>query len=246
MSYFKRTTNPILTVLLPSRNRFDMLLKTINSFANTCKNISNLEIIIKLDDDDTSSISRLEEIRKDVNIKVIISSQLNGYASLHEYANEMVKSATGDWCLFGNDDCLMMTKDWDDIIENVKPTESFKGTPNVGMLSIICDWHTTQNICDTEWQTGQEFPVIRTEVCHKVGYFSKHNHVDSFLQDVYNSIFANINISIIIKHNRNSDFANDITGIASRKSASITSPTYIPFFQQNGEIFIQDVKKLIK
>ena len=35
MSYFKRTTNPILTVLLPSRNRFDMLLKTINSFANS-------------------------------------------------------------------------------------------------------------------------------------------------------------------------------------------------------------------
>ena len=242
MSYFKRTTNPILTLLLPSRNRFDMLLKTINSFVNTCKNISNLEIIIKLDDDDISSISRLEEIRKDVNIKVIISNQLNGYASLHEYANEMVKSATGDWCLFANDDCLMMTQDWDDIIENVKPTESFKGTPNVGMLSIICDWDRIPI-----FKTTQEFPVIRTEVCHEIGYFSKHNHIDSFIQDVYNniSISANIDIPITIKHYRDNSIP-DITGIASQKVANITSATYHPFFQKNGEIFIQDVKKLIK
>ena len=240
MSYFKRTTNPILTLLLPSRNRFDMLLKTINSFVNTCKNISNLEIIIKLDDDDTSSISRLEEIRKDVNIKVIISSQLNGYASLHEYTNEMVKSATGDWCFFANDDCHMITQDWDDIIENIKPTESFKGTPNVGMLSMICDWDRIP-----VFQTKHEFPVIRTEVCHKVGYFSKHNHVDTFIQSVYNSISANIDVPITIKHYRDKAIT-DATGIASQKIGVVTSATYYPFFAKHGEVFIQDVKNLIK
>jgi hypothetical protein len=205
MSYFTRTSNPLLTILLPSRNRFDMCINTINSFADTCIDKSNLEIIIKFDTDDESSLSRIDEIRKDVNIKYIISDRLRGYFSLHHFCNEMLKQSTGDWILMVNDDSLMTTHGWDVLLEKVSPLthksihghysgsdkhlpihqryNKFEGNNNLALLNLnLMNAYTTT------------FPVVRRSVCDKLGYFTLHPHNDAFLNDVYHRLHASLNV----------------------------------------------------
>lgn len=214
MSYFKRTSNPLLTIFLPSRNRFDMCKTTINSFVDTCSNKSNLEIIVKFDTDDQGSISRIDEIPKDINIKFIISDRLRGYFSMHDWCNEMLKSATGDWVLLVNDDSLMTTSNWDKLLEKVSPTThksihghysgydkhlavshpdrftTFEGTPDIALLHFALMNNPT---CT--------FPLVRRCICEKLGYFSLHTHIDHFLSDIYHRLHATLDVpEIKMKH----------------------------------------------
>ena len=182
-----------------------MCKNTINSFADTCHDKSNLEIIIKFDTDDQNSLSRIEEIRKDVNIKYVISDRLRGYFSLHDFCNEMLKQATGDWVLMVNDDSLMTTGGWDNLLEAVSPAthssvlghysgydkhlpihekfNKFQGNNNVALLNL--------NLMNSYTTT---FPIVRRSVCEKLGYFTLHPHNDAFLNDVYHRLHATLNV----------------------------------------------------
>lgn len=230
MSYFNRTSNPLLTILFPSRNRFDLFKRTIDSFADNAKNINNLQIVAKFDTDDDSSLTRLNEIRKDVNIKILISDRKNGYKSLHEYCNEMLEHATGDWVLFVNDDCLMLTKDWDTILENANPSpaDKFKGSSRLALLNP---------------QNHIEFPIVRTDICKQLGYFALHNHVDSFLQDIYAGVNARCNVNICIAHQR--ALMTDQTAHETANAAQLTSPTYGPFINEHCKSIVENLKNLI-
>lgn len=200
MSYFTRTANPLLTILLPSRNRFDLCKNTIDSFVDTCSQKSNLEIIVKFDIDDHSSLSRIHELRKDVNIKVLVSDRLRGYFSLHEFCNQMLKQSTGDWILLVNDDSLMTTDGWDKLLEQVSPAthrsilnNTFEGTSDVALLNL--------NLMDAPTRT---FPVVRRSVCQKLGYFTLHPITDEFLNRVYHGLNATLNVpEIQMRHLNN-------------------------------------------
>lgn len=201
MSYFTRTNNPLLTVLLPSRNRFDLCKNTVDSFVDTCRDKSNLQIILKFDVDDLSSVSRINEIRKDVDIKILISDRLRGYFSLHHFCNDMMKVSTGDWIIMVNDDSLMTTNGWDDVLQNVIPpqTGEFWGTSDTALLNLnLMDKHTTT------------FPVVRRCVCEKLGYFTLHPHNDAFLNEVYGELNAIVCVPDIRMRHLNNE-VNDHT-----------------------------------
>jgi len=228
MSYFTRTQNPILTILLPSRNRFDMCKSTINSFLDKCNNKNNIQVILKFDTDDISSIERISELPSDIKLNTIISDRKQGYHSLHEYCNEMLEYAVGDWVLFMNDDSTMETKDWDIILENASPTGSFGGSKDLALLN----------------PKGQiEFPFVRTSICKKLGYFALHNHVDSFLQDIYVKLNARTNVNIDISHKR--DLMTDRTRMETAAAAQLTSPTYGPFIKNNYEKIASELKRYL-
>ena len=201
MSYFTRTNNPLLTVLLPSRNRFDLCKNTVDSFVDTCRDKSNLQIILKFDVDDLSSVSRINEIRKDVDIKILISDRLRGYFSLHHFCNDMMKVSTGDWIIMVNDDSLMTTNGWDDVLQNVIPpqTGEFWGTSDTALLNFYhMDKHTTT------------YPVVRRCVCEKLGYFTLHPHNDAFLNEVYGELNAIVCVPDIRMRHLNNE-VNDHT-----------------------------------
>lgn len=251
MTYFTRTTNPLLTILLPSRNRFDMCLNTINSFIDTCKNKSNLEIIIKFDTDDQHSLSRIQEIRKDANIKVIISDRLKGYFSLHHFCNEMLKKSTGDWVLMVNDDSLMTTHNWDYLLEQVSPVthksilghysgsdkhlplgnryDKFEGSPDVGLLNLnLMNQYTTT------------FPVVRRMVCEKLGYFTLHPHNDAFLNDVYHRLHASLNVpEIKMRH-----LCNEVNDQTRKETAAAQGTSFNDFSHGVCEQTANEIKRL--
>lgn len=253
MTYFTRTPNPLLSVLLPSRNRFDMCLNTINSFVDTCKNKLNLEIVIKFDTDDQHSLSRIDEIRNDANIKIIISDRLKGYFSLHHFCNEMLKKSTGDWILMVNDDSLMTTIGWDGLLECVSPATHksilghysgsdkhlpadkkyniFEGSPDVGLLNLnLMNAYTTT------------FPVVRRDVCKKLGYFTLHPHNDAFLNDVYHRLHASLNVpEIKMRH-----LCNEINDQTRKETAAAQGTSMNDFCLKLCEETALKIKKLYK
>ena len=254
MSYFTRTSNPLLTIFLPSRNRFDMCKTTINSFVDTCSDKSNLQIIVKFDTDDTGSIYRIDEIRKDINIKFIISDRLLGYFSMHDWCNDMLKSATGDWVLLVNDDSLMTTLNWDKLLEKVSPIThksilghysgydkhlpinhpnrftTFEGTPNIALLHFALMSEPTTTC-----------PVVRRGICEKLGYFSLHTHIDHFLSDIYHRLHATLNVpEIKMKH-----LCNEVNDQTRKETAAAQGTSMRNFSYGVCENTAKEIVKLI-
>ena len=251
MSYFTRTNNPLLTVLLPSRNRFDLCVNTINSFADTCNDKNNLEIIVKFDTDDLNSVNRIQEIRKDINIKYVISDRLRGYFSLHHFCNEMLKQSTGDWVLMVNDDSLMTTPKWDVLLEKVSPLthtsvlghysgsdkhlpihqkyNKFEGNNNVALLNL--------NLMNNYTTT---FPVVRRSVCEKLGYFTLHPHNDAFLNDVYHRLHATLNVpEIKMRH-----LCNEVSDQTRKETAAAQGTSMHDFSHGVCEQTANEIAKL--
>jgi len=230
MRYFEHNEeNPVLSVLLPSRRRFPNLQRAIDSLAETVSDKKNVEVIVKLDHDDVESHSRINEIRTDITVKCLVSDRREGYASLHEFSNEMLDSVTGTWVVFMNDDTFMATPDFDKIILDAQPGKNFGGRPDFACLNPAASYG---------W-----FPLVTSSACKKLGYFSLHNHVDSFLQDVYSKFNAKLEIPIHIAHYKSS-MTDEMAGISSDSSV-ITSKTYGPFINANINKIVHDVKTKI-
>jgi len=230
MRYFEHNpANPVLSVLLPSRSRFSNLQNTIDSLAETVSDKKNVEVIVKFDDDDVASHSRISEIRTDISVKCLVSSRRNGYASLHEFSNEMLSHVTGTWVVFMNDDSFMATPNFDNIILDTLPGSDFGGRPDFACLNPIA--------------SHSQFPIVTSSACKKLGYFALHNHVDSFLQDVYGKFSAGVEVALHIGHYKST--MTDEIADSSNAAAMITSPTYGPFINANILQIIQKIKKEI-
>jgi len=181
---------PILTVLIPSRYRFDRLVSCIDSFVNLASDKNNVEFIVKFDCDDTESYSRINEIRTDINIKFIVSDRLEGYNSLHTYANYMYKLATGSWIMFSTDDAQILTKEWDLILPN-QPDEM---------------------VCLSPKENGKNsdvFPIITLESCKIFDMFCGNHAQDRWINQIYIDAGAMLDIDIEFKHYCLNDKSNE-------------------------------------
>jgi hypothetical protein len=239
MPYFDRGNGPLLSVLLPSRSRFDMLCNTIDTFIDKAKDPKNLEVIIKIDNDDFETIRRMPELRQDVLIKTLITPRLNGYASIHEYCNEMVKIATGDWVVLINDDSTMETDLWDTILENITPPIEFKGSQNLACVRMYCIWKRNGQVTSI---TNNEFPAVRRKACEILGYFALQTHVDSFLHMIYDSLQASIWTELKMNHNKDID---DYVSKGISKTTEDTSLQFGQFMNKNSAALIEQYKSLL-
>ena len=111
----------MIAILLPSRSRPDRLLKTIMSALNTAENI---EICIRLDDDDDITLKRLDEFQKLPKTKITIGPRYTGYTSLNRFYTELADSSKAEWISIMNDDAVYIGKDWDKKIGKF-PTNGF-------------------------------------------------------------------------------------------------------------------------
>jgi len=183
----------LVSILIPSRGRFDELLKAIQSIISTTKKLQDIEIIIRFDDDDDSSLNRLGELpTAKVDINTMIGTR-HGYIALHKYVNEMCAEAKGRFLFMFDDDCIISTKNWDNIVRK----------------------HLGEIVCLNPNQDGTGkganlFPIISREIYEITGHFSLSTHVDSWQQLV--SRYADIEIKVpefIIMHNRKQEYVSD-------------------------------------
>jgi hypothetical protein len=121
MSLPEQNPNIDISVLLPVRARPVPMEQCLRTLIDTATKPERIEVLIAFDDDDTDTIDYFVDViapylnEKNVTYSAMQFKRL-GYLRLNEYLNELANHSTGRWIFFWNDDAVMTTTGWDDVI----------------------------------------------------------------------------------------------------------------------------------
>jgi hypothetical protein len=121
MSLPEQNPNIDISVLLPVRARPIPMEQCLHTLIDTATKPERIEVLIAFDDDDTDTIDYFVDViapyldAKGVTYSAMQFKRL-GYLRLNEYLNELANHSTGKWIFFWNDDAVMTTTAWDDVI----------------------------------------------------------------------------------------------------------------------------------
>jgi len=180
-----------VSVIFPTRKRFDLVKKSILSLIDTAYEFSDVEILMATDLDDYETTSKISEYFKNYENIKIVSLKRQYYRGFHVYVNNLCKLSNSQWLFLWNDDCLMKTDSWDQIIS------SYSGK------FVAINPSTTMTKCG-----GFPFPVIPKKWFEITGHFSLNSCCDTWIQDVCTLVKANFSSieekeeEILIFHDR--------------------------------------------
>lgn len=161
-------SNKKITILLPTRGRPELLEKSLKSLIDRASNPEDIEIMLGLDEDDTATIDYIKETiapylqDKGVEARANIFKPL-GYENLHTYVNTLAGASMGEWLFFWNDDGIMTTEGWDNVINSytgqfklLAPNDNHNGHPYAIFPVVPRDWyiltgHLSQNAQNDAW-----------------------------------------------------------------------------------------------
>lgn len=170
----------MISVIVPSRQRPELLKRSIGSLGE-----GDLEILVALDDDDP----RLGDY---AGIGTSVIGPRRGYGSLHHYYNDLARRARGEWLFLWNDDCIMQTADWIEIVRSYD-RQMIVLNPNTNHDN----WEIDMNV----------FPIFPRELVELIGHVSLCNHNDSWIEFVARDAGIMTQVPIMITHDR-----ADLTG----------------------------------
>lgn len=207
-----------VSVILPTRKRIEKLSASLDSLVKTAKN--DFELLVAVDNDDLETVDFLV---KQYPESIILVVKRFGYTQLHEYINRLSQMATGDWLMLWNDDSIMMTQDWDELISK---QSGFKVLRPLGN--------------QFNYLPGQMniFPIIPKDWVRVLGYFSKSPHNDSYAQYVANEAGIHVDIPIKIEHRHYS-----VTG-ETRDEVSQEIVYESDFFERHNSSIKEDAEKI--
>jgi len=171
--------NPLISICLPTRGRFDLLKGSIESLLNNANDPNNFELLLGIDEDDLETLQKAKQFseqNKNLNIRYSISERY-GYKELHKYLNDLCKISKGELIFLWNDDARIDTKNWD--LKIKKYSEE-----NEKMLFLFLNNVRPQNM---NWN----FPLVNRRVCETLGFFSCTPHNDTFYEFLKNSFNEN-------------------------------------------------------
>lgn len=147
-----------VSFLVPSRDRFSLLHKSLVSLGE-----HDFEFLVCIDDDEPQADLYEELAKLDKRVRLFVEPR-HGYRALHEYCNRLARESKGDWLFSWNDDALMETPNWFEIItgyDHSKPV-------------VLNPYHEVDNL----------FPVLSRTFYELIGHFSLQTHVDSWVQQI--------------------------------------------------------------
>jgi hypothetical protein len=183
-----------ISILLPTRGRTATLKTSLASLLNNAANIKNLELRLGFDEDDQTTIDYFSnELQPwldetDVDYCALVFAPM-GYGRLNEYVNGLAVDADCDWFFFWNDDAVMETQNWDEIISSY--TGQFK------LLSV----HTHND------HPYSIFPIVPRAWYDTLGHLSQHQMNDAWITQIAYKIDVYERIPVWVKHDR-----KDLTG----------------------------------
>ena len=157
-----KVSDTVISVLLPTRGRREVLKKSIQSLLDKANQKNKVEILFGIDEDDEGLQEYIKEElapyfnKHKVEARASVFKPL-GYENLHVYVNTLAGAATGEWLFFWNDDCLMVSEGWDDVIRQydgqfklLGPKDNHEGHPYAILPIVPKDWfilmgHLSQN-----------------------------------------------------------------------------------------------------
>ena len=193
----------LVSVLVPTRNRIEMLERSLLSLIENAdlKMGQQYEIILRHDDDDVATRRWLEQ-HPDLWTVYTFGPRGNGYADLHNMYNEMCLLARGQFLFLWNDDAVMQTAGWDLEIERHND-----GKP--------C--YLRSSVDDGRGRDSHLFPIVHRSWYDVCGRFSASPHNDTYLFNAFNAypqLFRDTDI--VVKHNALQNL-NDLTSLEAQK-----------------------------
>ncbi len=163
----------VVSVLLASRQRAEHLEATIDSLYQHAANPDDIEILIRLDNDDPQLNDALAMLKgkhaDDHHITTLIGDRYGGFQHLHLFINELCQIARGDFFFYCSDDARMNTPNWDQIM--------------AGYRNEICSLLVSQNNQGPK-AAGYAFPAVHRKIYEIIGHFALYSLVDKYLHRV--------------------------------------------------------------
>lgn len=197
----------VISVLLPTRGRKEMLKRSLESLIDTASDPSRIQVLLGIDEDDTGVLDYVRDNvapymqSKGVDCKAQIFQPM-GYKNLHRYVNQLAASATGEWIFFWNDDGVMLSQDWDNVIESyngqfklLAPKDNHNGHPYAIFPILPTDWyrlmdHLSLNAQNDAWLSHLAYMLdiferIDVEFLHDRADLTGNNNDDTFQNREY-------------------------------------------------------------
>lgn len=109
------SNTPTCSILLPSRNRVQLLKAAIDNFLDTASDPSRVEIIVRVHDDDPETLAWVKDRPR--GIRFVVGDTDDSYGSMSDYVNSIAAVSKGDWLWPAPDDGKVQTQGWDKILE---------------------------------------------------------------------------------------------------------------------------------
>jgi hypothetical protein len=178
-----------ITVLLPTRSRTHALTESVTSIVTQAQNPSRIQILFGFDTDDEVGLAHFENViqpfldDRGVTYEAQAFESM-GYAGLNRYYNHLGQSAQADWLFVWNDDAVMNTQGWDQVIESY--TGQFK------LLKV----HTHNE------HPYSIFPIVPRAWYDLFQHFSRHQMIDAELSQMAFVLDLMQVIDVHVTHNQ--------------------------------------------
>jgi hypothetical protein len=216
-----------ISVLIPSRGRPQLLLDAVNSLLDRAADPDNIDISVFLEYDELDLYSSVQYPEQ---VFMCSDKTVSGYTEMAKMWNELAHIADPDtWLLCFNDDAIMLTDDWDQIIAD----NSDKGL-------VLAGW---DNSTTYGWPA---FPVINRSVFEKLGHITRFCGLDSWMQRVHEMGGKSIpRIPIEINHRRAElDDATKREGVGSETVAAACTDFDVTRREYWNTLAREDAEKL--
>lgn len=193
LGIFKRGPGPLVSFLLPTRGRPEQLRRAVASLYDTAESKDSLEVLIKLDTDDVSTLEAVKDLSLLYpGVQGIISPRGRGYFDLHLWLNSLANAARGDWLFVFTDDAVLKTQNWDRVLQSVGSIAPWPAIEDVCVLAPYVASHPD----------GCDFPVIRRGMYRLLGTMGPIPYVDAWFQCLATFVGALLRPPIEVAHEK--------------------------------------------
>lgn len=200
-------TTKKITVILPTRGRTEVLKASLESLIDRASNPQDIEIMLGIDEDDQATTDYITNHIAPYLQENGVEARANifkpiGYENLHNYVNTLAGNGQGEWIFFWNDDALMVTEGWDEVINSytgqfklLAPKDNHDGHPYAILPIVPRDWyiligHLSQNAQNDAWLSHiaymlDIFERIDVEFIHDRADITGNNDDETFQNRKY-------------------------------------------------------------
>ena len=215
-----RYSDILCSVMIPTRCRLMDLRDAVMSLQDLAAVPENIEIIVRLEDEDPEIGLTIEMLRNTVTkskLLCITGAHGNGFADLGDHWNRMAAMSSGDWLFVFNDDCVMKTQGWDTLLYEFEPTR-------------YCSNWLPQNrdfcVIKPKLGKGNPFPIVSRQYFKLLRRLSANTpHLDSYIERIAGPLGFEVYLpGFVIYHKRH--IMKDDTHDKSSKAYSVTGPMF--------------------
>lgn len=228
-----------ISIQIPTRSRSHHMINVINNLIDKVSDLNNIEILLRMDNDDSHSIEIIKNtFPEHINslIKIFVGNRGGGYYDLPKFHYELSEISTGEWIFLYNDDVIMDTENFDLLIIE-------HHNKKIILQSIGENGNSHGGVIGGNWF----FPIIHRDIVKNLGHYSIDTpYADGWIRVIGEKLNLHKIIPINLQHlseirnfmddiNIDKTHINNTSGLSFNWSYHINDP--------NGLIY-KDVEKL--